>query len=198
MKRLIRIILCTAALCIVAASAMYASFYYLSNRSGNKMSLGSFTLHTVEEPDITVERLITEETGSEEAVRITKNAKIAYEYSYPDGITKRDEEEVPYFLIGVTEDELTEIYYGWDIAGFSQDSVVLRKQLKQEGESYIVGVKDGFVAVFYNSAQKTDNIKEVTSTPVNALTPDEQLKLKEGIYVSGRDNLNKILEDYGS
>lgn len=202
MKKLIRIFLWSAGLLAVASVAMFITFKVISGMdSDGTPNIGNFTQEAVQESDIIVEPYAALETASEndeDAVRINKNTKIIYEYVYPDNEHAQSEEASPYFLIGLTEKELTEIYYGWDITVFTEDSVIMRKQLKAGSERYIVGIKDGYVAVFYDGVQKSDNVKEVTATPINALTPDEQIKLKEGVYVSGRDNLIKILEDYGS
>lgn len=201
-KKLIRIFSWSAGLILVASVAMFISFKVISGMDPDGTpNIGSFVLDTAHEPDITVEPYAVPEPISEndeDAVRINRNTKIIYEYVYSDNEHVQSEETSPYFLIGLTEKEFMEIYYGWDIAVFTEDSVILRKQLQAGSEQYIVGIKDGYVAVFYDSAQKSDNVKEVTATPINSLTPDEQIKLKEGVYVSGRDNLIKILEDYGS
>ena len=37
-----------------------------------------------------------------------------------------------------------------------------------------------------------------TGTPVSVLEDDKRALLEEGIYVEGRDRLNRILEDYTS
>jgi len=38
----------------------------------------------------------------------------------------------------------------------------------------------------------------MTEIPVNSLEPDKQNMLNEGIYVEGKERLNRILEDYSS
>ena len=38
----------------------------------------------------------------------------------------------------------------------------------------------------------------LTDTPVSVLEDDKRALLEEGIYVEGRDRLNRILEDYTS
>lgn len=131
---------------------------------------------------------------------IKSNAKIVYEYMYEsDGNVQTISEEIPIALVGLNEHQIAEIYYGWEIKEFSEELVILEKKVfDDEDENYIVGVKDGFIAVFLNNTIKEDNIKEITSTPINALLPDEQIRLQEGIVVKGKDNLVKILEDYGS
>jgi hypothetical protein len=61
---------------------------------------------------------------------------------------------------------------------------------------FIVTSKDGVIVV-YHAGEKSE-IKEVTLTPVNALPPEEQERLAQGILIYTEEALIRILEDYGS
>jgi len=62
---------------------------------------------------------------------------------------------------------------------------------------YVLGIEQGsgFVAVFYYN-QST--IKDLTRTPISALSPEEFIQLSEGIHIYTEEQLVKLLQDYDS
>jgi len=63
--------------------------------------------------------------------------------------------------------------------------------------SFIVGVRDGFIAVYVDDGE-TVALKEATSIPILALPEEEQERLTQGIRVLTPAALARLLEDYGS
>ena len=63
--------------------------------------------------------------------------------------------------------------------------------------SFIVGVQDGFIAVFLDDGTSV-SLKETTGIPILALPEEEQARLTHGIRVFTPAELARILEDYGS
>jgi hypothetical protein len=61
---------------------------------------------------------------------------------------------------------------------------------------YLVGVFDGYVAVFYTGDEGAAAV--LTSTPVNTLPADDQRRITNGIKIYTDEQLAKILQDYGS
>ena len=103
----------------------------------------------------------------------------------------------PYELIGKSMSDVKDFYPDWQVTEFSSGAVTLRKNLGSENdERYVVGVYEGYVAVFYESSE--EGIYMLTEIPVNTLEEDKQKMLEEGIYVERRERLNRILEDYSS
>ncbi len=151
-----------------------------------------------QEPAVLEASLTTTPSASFEKIMSTTN--IVYEYYYTeDGKTERTEEEPPYFLLNLTEKALADKLSDWEILSFSTDEVVLRKNVSAKSDQhYIVSDLDGYVAVFYETPINGTRLKEMTNTPIIALSQVEQNRLKEGIYISGKEELIKILEDYGS
>jgi hypothetical protein len=133
-------------------------------------------------------------------VRVNSDTKIVYEYHYIDGgIAKKNYESLPYFLVGLTEVELQSRFNEWEITEFSINEVVLRKYVEKNLiNQYVIGVKDGFVAIFYEDSINAGRLKQLTNTPVSALAKEEQEKLKEGIVIKGEKELIQALESYGS
>jgi hypothetical protein len=135
-----------------------------------------------------------------EDVRIFSTTDMIYEYHYiDDGEIVRNNEKPPYFLMGLSKEELEHKFIDWEIIKFTKKEVVMKKYIEGKSEKhYIIGTKDGFVAVFYENEINGSTLKEITGTLVNTLHNEEQDRLREGIVISGDEKLIKALEDYGS
>ena len=66
----------------------------------------------------------------------------------------------------------------------------------EPAHGYILTSHNGVVVV-HHFGDKT-GIKETTRIPVNALPPEDQARLAEGIRIYTEEALVRILEDYGS
>ncbi len=132
-------------------------------------------------------------------IKTNENTKMIYEYYYTtDGITKIKEETVPTELVNKTKKNIENIFDEWSVLSFNSDEVVLRKNIAGSSEiNYILKEYNGFVAVFYN-IDNSEELKEITKTPISVLPENEQNLLKKGISVQGNKNLIKILQDYES
>ncbi|WP_250277942.1 BofC C-terminal domain-containing protein [[Clostridium] colinum] len=132
--------------------------------------------------------------------KITPSTKMTYEYVFKeDNITEVVEDVPPYFLIDLTREDLENNFKDWQIKSFSEREVVLQKAI--EGEStqhYIIGEYEGYIAVFYEKYINDTNIKEITNIPLESLPQEEQDRIKKGIKITGKEELMKFLESYGS
>lgn len=126
------------------------------------------------------------------------SAVFTYElYNETADTTDTIQGECPYELIGKNMVDVKDYYPDWQVMSFSSDKVLLRKNIGSENEDrYVVGVYNDCVAVFYENSE--EGIYMMTEIPVNSLEPDKQNMLNEGIYVEGKERLNRILEDYSS
>jgi hypothetical protein len=57
-----------------------------------------------------------------------------------------------------------------------------------------LGVKDGYVTVFYGKPGPKAIIKEQTKIPINNLVPQDLEELKRGLMVQSREDLLRTLE----
>ena len=130
--------------------------------------------------------------------RISSETRMVYEYnSISNGIEQRILEQPSSFLIGMTQEEIADMFMDWEITEFSSDEVVLRRDILSEQERvFIIGAHEGFIAVFYNPDKS--GIVELTNKPISALPIEEQERLKEGIEVFGDEELFRALEDFSS
>lgn len=132
--------------------------------------------------------------------KITSSTKMVYEYFYKkDNITERVEDVPPYFLIGLTRQDLEKNFTDWVVKSFSTDEVLMQKTIDAEStQHYIVKDYDGIVAIFYETPIEGNDIKEITDIMTNTLPKEEQDKLKQGIKIIGKEQLYKLLEAYTS
>lgn len=132
--------------------------------------------------------------------KITASTKLIYQYYYPDEDIVNEQEEIPpYFLVDVTIEDLQKYYSSWEIVSFSKEKVVMRKVIDDtKHQNYIVSVHDGVIAVFYDKELGEKILHEITDISIANLSHAEKVRLNDGIIVSGDEDLNKILEDYGS
>ena len=131
-----------------------------------------------------------------EAVIFPSTLMIYEFYSAETGDYRRVLEAPPQTLLGKTAEELSTMFVDWQIVSFDSTRVVLRQNPAVEHRNYIIGVHEGYIAVFYDTENYA--IKELTNRPISALSEDEQIRLKEGIRVVGNEELMRALEDFSS
>ena len=132
--------------------------------------------------------------------KITPSTKIVYRYYYTDDQVMEEQEEVPpYFLLDLTLEDMLKYYSTWEIVSFSAKEVIMQKTVYGPShQRYVVGEKDGYIAVFYEEEIEGISLKEVTEIPINGLSEEDLFRLSEGIKVIGKDALARTLENYSS
>lgn len=159
-----------------------------------------YTLHLADkEAEKYLTRVQAREVIKEEA-KIDANTKMIYQYFYTeDKATKEQIEPAPDFLQGLDMEQLQSVYTGWQLVYFSPEKVTLRCKIEgKSSESYIIGEDSGYLAVFYEDAQKTIRLRERTEIPLSVLPEGEILQIQEGLRVTGEENLARVLADYRS
>lgn len=82
------------------------------------------------------------------------------------------------------------------LAAFIFAAFLLTGAAKAKPETYILLEQDGFINVFEESNLNCPTIK--TGIRVRFLPEADQVALKDGLHVSGDENLLSLLEDLGS
>lgn len=107
-----------------------------------------------------------------------------------------DQELLPKDIVNKTKEQLQELYPDWEIEKFSSNDVVLYKEFDGEcDEDFVLREKDGYIVIF----QKTDKGEEEymeTTIPTEYLTKVDKSSIQNGLEVFGKEDLNKILEDF--
>lgn len=197
MNKKLKVFVFLSSIVIVTFISIFVGYNYILNKNPiQKPTLDSINLEQQNNENQEVEII----DNTPQIPKINENTIMVYEYYYKgDNKTDSSNEVAPYFLIDKTEKQLKEIFPAWDIASFEPNRVVLRKTVEGNiSEDYVVGVSEGYIAVFHKEPINDNMLKEVTDIPIGVLPIEEQEKLSSGIEISGEDELAKILEDYGS
>lgn len=105
--------------------------------------------------------------------------------------------EIPEECVNKTEEDLQEKYRDWKIEEFTSLMVSFYKD--EEGiclEHYILKDDNGYVAVYQIDSFGKETLKEKTEIVTLYLPETDKLRLKEGIKVNGKEELNAAIEDY--
>ncbi len=143
------------------------------------------------------ERLEEIKQASANEEKISPNAKIITNIYYNEcGHTVKTISDIENKYINLNKEEFQEEYKDWDIRGFSPEEVTIYKE--EEGicnEHYMVRDIDGYVTVYSLDKNENETLKETTEISTTFLTTTDLARLKGGIRLYGKENLNSLLED---
>jgi len=148
----------------------------------------------LEELNKSIEK-VNEANSSEE--RITPNSLMILKRYYTEcEHTINEYIDIPTDLINLTEIELKEKYPTWEVIGFSSGEVTLYKEIEDTcKEHYILKEKNGKINI-YVETDEGEKLYEETDISVEYLTETDLIKIKDGLQVYGKEELNKVLEDF--
>lgn len=129
---------------------------------------------------------------------ITPNTKIRFityftlcGHTIEKDITPNDDE------VNMTEEQYCSRYPGWEATRFDSEEVIMRKQLDTNcPKHYIIGIQDGFIAIFVYNENGEKVLKEKTDISISTLTPEDQKSLESGIIADTEDDLELKLEGF--
>ena len=100
-------------------------------------------------------------------------------------------------LVNKTKREIEEIYEDWHLQEFSVAEVSLLKEIPGIcNEHYVIKDYNGYVYVYLLDANEKETLYQITEIVTSYLPQTDQIALKEGIKVIGKEKLNATLEDY--
>lgn len=101
-------------------------------------------------------------------------------------------------LVGLNFNQVQKIYSGWNIEKFDTKEVEMVLKVdslcREHSNNMFIGVKDGYVTVFYGVPGPKAIVKEVTKIPVNGLMPQDVQELHQGLVVQSKEELLRTLE----
>ncbi len=100
--------------------------------------------------------------------------------------------------IGMTLADLQGAYPGWTIDYFDaaevRMSLLIDDLCREHANGMYIGIKDGYVTVFYGNPDSKPIVKEVTNIPIKQLVPGDIAELEKGIVVHTKEELLRTLE----
>ncbi len=101
-------------------------------------------------------------------------------------------------LVGMNYSQVQKTYPGWTIDKFDALDVEMTLKVdslcREHANNIFIGVKDGYVAVYYGRPGPKAILKEVTNIPVNKLMPQDLEELRRGMVVQSREEVLRTLE----
>ena len=190
--------ICLAIVGIVGGSGM-AAYMLLNSNAGAEQKIVVDDIK--EETPISKRQVSTnDDEASAVSARDGLNPTALFTYEIYNEMTDTSDSingPIPKELVGKQMVDVKEFYSDWQVLSFSNDEVLLRKIIGEfDDERYIVSVYDGCVVVYYENME--DGIYMMTDIETSGLDHNRQVLLNDGIYVEGKERLNRILEDYGS
>ena len=105
--------------------------------------------------------------------------------------------ELPQELVNMTEDEVKEQYSDWNLIGFSSDQIILYKEFDDVcGEHFKLRIEDGKISVYIVNKDGTESLYEKTNISSEYLTETDLINMENGLEIYGKEELNKIIEDF--
>lgn len=141
----------------------------------------------------------TQVAKQDSKIKITPNTDIVQKIVY----TKCSDEEVirtkpAENLVGLNYYQVQNIYSGWTIDKFDNLEVVMVLQVdsycREHANNMFLGIKDGYVAVYYGKPGSKAIFKEITKIPVSNIMPQDVEELQRGLVVQSKEELLQTLE----
>ena len=132
-------------------------------------------------------------------IKIATNTDLVQKIIY----TKCKDNEVfrtkpPDNLVGLTFNQVQKIYPGWSIEKFDtkelEMTLTVDSLCREHSNNMFIGIKNGYVTVFYGVPGPKAIVKEVTKIPVNSLMPQDVQELRQGLIVQSKEELLRTLE----
>ena len=193
LKKIIFTIICI--LFIVASGVAVSIYMHNINNTVNESFESNITEIDVSGNNIEEQNII-EISNKEE--KTTPNTLLIYKTYY----TKCNHYINEYKSIEINEvnlnkEELQELNKEWEIEEFSAEQIILSKEIEEFcGEHYKLKLVDGIVNIYTIDEQGEETEYERTDITEEYLTNEDILKLKEGIFIYGKENLSSTIEDY--
>lgn len=136
--------------------------------------------------------------SSVEEKKVSPNATLVIKKYYKKcGHTTKDYAEIPPEIVNKSEKEVAEYYNGWELKGFSSNEIVLyREEDGNCNEHYILREIAGRIGIYTIDDNNIEILKEKTQISTEYLTEADLNKLKEGIKIIGKEELNATIENF--
>lgn len=140
---------------------------------------------------------VTEQTSSTEE-KVSANALLILKKYYKQcEHTINEYVEIPPEVVNMTEKELQEEYPEWELIGFSANEVILYKEFEERcKEHFILKAEEDKIVVYKMLENGKLELYEKTEIGTEYLTETDLINMQDGLEIYGKEELNKILEDF--
>jgi len=127
---------------------------------------------------------------------IKANTKIIFKtyFSLCSHMVDENQDDTREF-VNLSEEALKTKYPDWAINEFSTQQVILKREIQTYcPRHYIIGVKDGYIAIYVYNNDGIKTLYQMTDNPTSILTREDQDKLQYGIVADNDEELQQKLE----
>ena len=106
--------------------------------------------------------------------------------------------EMPQELVNLTKEEVQNKYNDWKVIGFEPNKVTLYKEFDDMcGEHFKLKIEEGKIVIYQINKEGKQSIYEKTNISSEYLTQTDLISIENGgLDVYGKEELNKIIEDF--
>ena len=142
-------------------------------------------------------RLATIVTNGQEE-KISPNCLLTLKIYYKTcGHLIEKSQNIEQSLVNLTEEEFRKQLPEWEIQKFTPEQIVLYKELSEFcNEHYKLKIENGYVRIYELDEQKNEKLLKSTDISSEYLTSEDLEKLKNGIEIYTKKELNKTIEDF--
>lgn len=158
-------------------------------------------INIVKSEKISKEKNITNEitiTTSSIEEKLSPNAIFGLKKFYDEcGHYEYEEVELPIELVNLTKQQIEDFYDNWEIEEFSENKLVLVKEINGYcNNHFLVKLDDNYINIY--KLTTIGNLKLYKSTTISReFLPENDIStLEEGIMIYGMDKIIEVLEDY--
>lgn len=199
MNKIIVIMLCAV---VVIGAIFTAVIMYEKNKeetpktSETKISEENIIDDCTEEYEEIKNRNIIETDVKEK--KTSPNCEVILNSHYTKcGHTLVEYTNLPNDLVNSSKADIQKVYQGWDIKEFEPNKITLKRDIKSEcGEHYILRINEGKIAIYKALEDGREELYENTEISTEYLPEVDKENMKNGIVANGKQELNRILEDF--
>lgn len=185
----------------IIITGFFTGFYIyktsqLDNNS-NKMQIAELVEDdcTMEAEQYTKKEIISANSKEE---KVSPNCTITFKIYYKKcGHIIEKKEEIDKKDVNLTEEEFKNKFPNWEIQRFTSTEITLYKEVNEFcNEHYIIKEQQRDIVIYKLDENNNESFLEKTGIAIEYLEDEDLKKLKDGIIVQSKKELNKVLEDF--
>lgn len=194
-------ILVISILFVIFFISVFTGIYIFKNLNKTNKELSQIEElknHQIQENErnmVETENVVSANSSEE---KITPHTRLILRKYYEDcGHSINEYVETPAELINMTKEELEKEYKNWSVYTFSENEVILIKNVNGFcNEHYSLKELDGYIAIYKIDKNGNEVLQEKTAISTRYLTQTDKSHLENEIKIFGTENLNKYIEDF--
>ena len=129
---------------------------------------------------------------------MSPNSKITLKQYYKScGHTVEEEYNVPEDIVNMTKKQVVQYYNDWTVDEFSKDEIKIHRDNPGKcNQHYIAKDTNEYIVIYSIGDDNKENIVKKTDISTKYLSEEDKEKLKKGINIVGKEDLNIFLEDF--